>query len=310
MLKDLPLVSVAVVTYNHQDFITDCLESIIMQDYPNFEIIVSDDGSQDKTQEIIKNYQKKYPNKFKIHLSEINNGVATNCNIALKLCTGKYIILFAGDDIMLQKKISIQTEKMESDNNISLSFHNLEVFDSIKNIKLFNFTDKLFNFTKKGTYKNFFTEGNFLGAPSVMFLRDKMPINGLDESIKYSNDTLFFLEILLNGGNYVYIDLILVRYRKHLNNLSTLKNKELYLDDLNMCNILILKYPEKYKYIKKLYSRNISNCVYLFPHKNNYFFKYSLQIDFNFKMLGRYIFFNNKGFKKIFQFLGLIKKIE
>ena len=60
-MVDLPLVSVWMLTYNHQKFIKDCIESVISQNYNKIEIIIGDDASTDKTQEILKEYQKKYP---------------------------------------------------------------------------------------------------------------------------------------------------------------------------------------------------------------------------------------------------------
>ena len=82
-MKTKPLVSVFITTYNHGAFITDCLESVLTQNYENFEIIVGDDASTDKTPEILLEYKVKYPNIIKLVLHEKNIGVTNNCNSIL-----------------------------------------------------------------------------------------------------------------------------------------------------------------------------------------------------------------------------------
>ena len=60
-MKKEPLVDVCVITYNHEDFISTCLESILAQSYQNFRILVGDDASTDNTQKIVKSYQDRFP---------------------------------------------------------------------------------------------------------------------------------------------------------------------------------------------------------------------------------------------------------
>src|SRR5262245_60854912 len=100
-LQDYPLVSVGIVTYQHEKFIDECLQSILTQDYPNMEIIIADDGSKDRTPEIVREYANKYPGKFVLRLSEKNRGITANSNEAHFACSGKYIAWMAGDDLLL-----------------------------------------------------------------------------------------------------------------------------------------------------------------------------------------------------------------
>lgn len=109
-----PLVSICCITYNHEKYIRDAIESFLMQqtDFP-FEIIIHDDASTDRTAEIIREYEKKYPELIKpIYQTEnqYSKGVKVTL-LAFKKSKGKYIALCEGDDywtdpLKLQKQIS------------------------------------------------------------------------------------------------------------------------------------------------------------------------------------------------------------
>lgn len=114
---DFPvMVSVLCCTYNQENFIRYTLEYIVKQktEY-SFEIIVADDASADGTQEIIKEYIKRYPRLFKKHiLREKNVGIGQNYYEALQLAEGKYLAVCDGDDYWVSpNKLQWQTEFME-----------------------------------------------------------------------------------------------------------------------------------------------------------------------------------------------------
>ena len=60
-----PLVSVAIITFNQAEFLRECIESVLQQDYANLEIVVADDGSTDGTQEMLRDYDRNHPEKPK-----------------------------------------------------------------------------------------------------------------------------------------------------------------------------------------------------------------------------------------------------
>ena len=123
-MENIPLVSVAIITFNHKPFIRDCIESVLSQDYENMEIVIADDASSDGAQEIIRQYQEKYPHKIKAKLSQKNHGTTKNANWAHFNCKGKYITFLAGDDLCLPGKIRKQVEYMEAHPECSISYHN------------------------------------------------------------------------------------------------------------------------------------------------------------------------------------------
>lgn len=86
-----------VPVYNGEEYISQCLESIINQKYDNFEIIIINDGSTDKSEAILTNYQKRYPKKIKL-ISQINKGLSVSRNLGIKQSKGDYILFVDIDD--------------------------------------------------------------------------------------------------------------------------------------------------------------------------------------------------------------------
>lgn len=86
-----------VPVYNGEKYISQCLESIINQKYDNFEIIIINDGSTDKSEAILTNYQKRYPKKIKL-ISQINKGLSVSRNLGIKQSKGDYILFVDIDD--------------------------------------------------------------------------------------------------------------------------------------------------------------------------------------------------------------------
>ncbi|MCE5348302.1 MAG: GNAT family N-acetyltransferase [Bacteroidales bacterium] len=106
-----PLLSVCVITYNHEQFIAQSFEGILMQKTNfDFEIVVGEDCSKDNTRKIVLEYANEYPGKFKLILHKHNNGAIANQIAVLQSCSGKYVSICEGDDYWtdpykLQKQI-------------------------------------------------------------------------------------------------------------------------------------------------------------------------------------------------------------
>lgn len=123
------MVSVWIVTYNHENYIGQALDSALMQKTNfNVEIVVGEDCSKDRTREIVLSYQEKYPEKIKLFLPEQNLGMKAMFEQTYKLCTGKYHAWLDGDDYWTDPlKLQKQVDLMEADKNIVMSFHRVEI---------------------------------------------------------------------------------------------------------------------------------------------------------------------------------------
>lgn len=112
MGRNYPKVSIVIPTYNRVNYIKECLESIINQNYPNVEIIVSDDNSTDNTKDLLKDYTKRYPFIKYIKNTKYPKGPNGNKNNGLDYANGEIIGIFDDDDIMLENAINLLVNKI------------------------------------------------------------------------------------------------------------------------------------------------------------------------------------------------------
>lgn len=109
----LPLVSVIIPAYNAEFFIEKTLNSVLSQTYKNIEVLVVDDGSQDRTAEIITSIAKIDSRVFLLQQS--NAGVAAARNLAINKCRGEYIAPIDADDIWYPQNLEKQVQCMLQD---------------------------------------------------------------------------------------------------------------------------------------------------------------------------------------------------
>lgn len=108
-------VSVIIPAYNVEKYLRETLESVVHQEYQNFEIILINDGSTDGTQKIIEEYKEKYPDKI-IAFEQKNRGQSATRNRALEYVNGKYIAFVDADDILKKDYLKILYEACEREN--------------------------------------------------------------------------------------------------------------------------------------------------------------------------------------------------
>ena len=133
MSEKTPLVSVCTLAYNHEPYIRECLDGILMQKTNfAFELLIHDDASTDGTADIIREYEAKYPDIIKpIYQTEnqYSKGVKINATIQFPRAKGKYIALCEGDDYWTDPlKLQKQVDFMEANPNCSLCCHHMKVY--------------------------------------------------------------------------------------------------------------------------------------------------------------------------------------
>lgn len=107
-------VTVVIPVYNSEKYIARCIDSVINQTYQDFEIQIINDGSKDKSQEIIDSYTKKYPDKI-ISIEQENKGVAKTRNEAIKRSKSKYIMFLDNDDYLDKDYIEKYVNEIEKE---------------------------------------------------------------------------------------------------------------------------------------------------------------------------------------------------
>ncbi|MCZ2339761.1 MAG: glycosyltransferase family 2 protein, partial [Chitinophagales bacterium] len=127
MSDESPLVSIIVSCYNHEKYIEECILSVINQDYSNIELLVVDDGSSDKSIDIISRLKDKYGFYF---LAQNNKGLTRTLNETIAKSKGEYIIPFGSDDVMLPHRVSAQIAYIKDKPEVGICGGNIELIDS------------------------------------------------------------------------------------------------------------------------------------------------------------------------------------
>lgn len=242
---DKPLVTVAVITYNHKNFIIQCLDSILNQTYKNIEIVVADDCSKDGTVDIIKGYQKKFPDIIKPLYSDKNYGITANHNLALSNSSGDFISWIGGDDLMYPNKIESQISYMKSNPNCVICYHQMAIVDSDGEtlISYFNNSRNI----NEGLVDKLIKFGTFNCASSSLVRMSGAAGVEFNSKIPRASDWLYWIECLISGGEIRYIDEVLGAYRRHESNVTNYSNNNYKLnivDHLDTCTIIMAKYPQ------------------------------------------------------------------
>ena len=172
-----PKFSIIVPAYNAEKYIARCLDSLINQDIPerNYEILITDDGSTDKTGTICDNYAAKYPFIHVTHTS--NHGVSHARNIAIEKCRGEYVMFCDADDLVSPQLIAVLAKAAEVFGSPDMMIYNLfrgmpQSGWPVYAIEAMNAScGKLFN--AEETMMKIFTDGNTL---KIAFIKDILVI--------------------------------------------------------------------------------------------------------------------------------------
>jgi glycosyltransferase involved in cell wall biosynthesis len=245
-----PKVSVIVPIYNQAPFIRETVDSVLDQDYPDLELVLSDDGSTDGTSDVLSEYGAREPERVKVVTSEQNTGIAGAFNRALQAHTGQYIAWLGGDDVMLPGKLSRQVAALEARPDAIGCCHDAEVFDSASGKPYGRFTE-VYN-GRRGVRDGgveLLLDPGYMMLPSTMMVRSSA-VDGLrfDERIRVSNDWLFDIE-LFRRGPVVGLDDMLARYRRHEGNVTSQVSDTLE-DALVVLAVADARYPELHRLIR------------------------------------------------------------
>jgi glycosyltransferase involved in cell wall biosynthesis len=132
-------VSVCMVTYNHEHFIAQAIESVMMQltDF-EYELVIGEDKSTDRTREICLAYQAQYPDKIRVLTPETNLGMMRNFAQTYTACSGEYIALLDGDDYWTSStKLQAQVSILDTNASYSMCFTRAACFNNESNEVLY-----------------------------------------------------------------------------------------------------------------------------------------------------------------------------
>lgn len=193
------MISCIMPVYNGEKYITGAIDSFINQNYLKKELIIVGNKSTDKSNLIIKKYVNKYPNYIK-WINVADKGISNAYNIGLKKAKGKYICYLGADDILCGGIFTRLNEfvKLKLDLDI-LYFDSYNFFIKSNKFILRSYFSNLFKLplNKDTLLKN----GSIVGLQNIVFSKNILMNNFLDEKNKYSMDYEILLRLLTNYKN-------------------------------------------------------------------------------------------------------------
>lgn len=214
-------ISIIMGIYNCEDTIKEALDSIINQTYKNWELIMCDDGSTDRTYEIALLVKNKYPDKIKILKNEKNMGLNFSLNRCLKEADGKYIARMDSDDRCLENRLEIQIEFLKKNKEFSLVGSNYSFFD--ENGVWGEISLPLFPTV------NDVVLGKSFAHPTILMLKEaieKVDGYSLKKETRRSEDYDLWCKLYYKGYRGANIDKNLYLYRE---NIEGIKKENLYI---------------------------------------------------------------------------------
>jgi glycosyltransferase involved in cell wall biosynthesis len=229
--KDI-LLSICMITYNHEKFIFEALNGIFKQKFNfNCELVIYDDCSKDSTVELIKKYIKENDSIFEsitLNINSTNLGVSNNFYSSLRRCKGKYIAICEGDDYWIDTlKLSKQLDFLEKNDKYVICYHPVKILNGCEYLEDYY---KIKNISQSSGHNDFLIFGNYMQTCSVVFknLCKNFPI----DRVNYLNDYILWFWISQFGDVYRYEEIMSV-YRFSSGVWSTLSDFKKKMHTLN-----------------------------------------------------------------------------
>lgn len=267
-MSEFAKISVCIPAYNNEKVIGATIKAILEQTYKNFELIVVDDASKDKTVEVVKSFAKN-DERVILYQNDINLGMTGNWNRCVELASSEYIKLICADDILLPNSLEVEIAELKKNDNIVMTINDsIMISESGKRLGVFKRYYKKGIVSGKEIARKSLIASNFMGMPCAVFFRKSIfeKVGGFDPEFKYILD--FDLWIRLAGEGDVSVLEPKLNYfmlRKDSNTGMVLsKYQDVYEAEHKS---LINKYREKYKLSKievgiSIFSRKIRNIGY------------------------------------------------
>jgi glycosyltransferase involved in cell wall biosynthesis len=243
----MPKVSVIIPTYNAEKFISETIASVMTQTYPDWEIIAVDDGSIDRTPEILRKYAEKFPQKIRVIVQK-NSGVSVARNTGIAASKGEYLAFLDHDDLWLPEKLERQVDLLDANKELGLVYSDSYIIDEkgeLKGTFIHSIMSK--NIIRCEKFRgNIFNElfcVDFIPLLTVVVRKEVLKrVGNFDPKYKISEDYDLFLKIA-QIYPVDFIDQPLAKYRMHSGGAS--KNLETRIkEDLQIMEYWLNKKPE------------------------------------------------------------------
>ena len=214
-----PMVSVVVPAYNHENYVLDCINSILEQDYPNIDLIVINDGSTDKTDQKIKEILKENPLRFR-YISKSNEGLIKTLNLGLRLSRGKYFCELASDDMLLPGSVRKRIDYLEANPDTDVIFADAYLINNYNKTTIRASKGKRMYRGSKNNVKDLIDGKARMFFPSGMFRKSILDkFRGFDEDFRFYEDVSMKYQLAIHA-KIGYLGEPVMYYRRHQANTS------------------------------------------------------------------------------------------
>jgi len=214
-------VSILIPVYNCEEFIAETIESILCQSFSNFELLIADDGSKDKSLEIIKDYAKK--DSRITFFSEPNKGKCAVLNYLVPIAKNDWCVFIDHDDVMMPDRLEKQIKFHNENPSLLASSSHCYFIDSKNNLIG---KQVYFGLSNEEEFHNKYLNKEFITVAFTALMVNKncfIELGGLRKEFWPSDDLDFTTRFVSNGYKLLIINEYLMKYRIHPNGTTTSK---------------------------------------------------------------------------------------
>ncbi|WP_186667718.1 glycosyltransferase [Sporosarcina sp. BP05] len=232
----MPKISIIIPVYNVEKYLDECLQSILVQDYKDYEIILVNDGSNDMSGEICDNYANKYSFIYTIHKK--NGGLSDARNVGLNSSNGAYILFVDSDDKIFQDSLNKINQIIMEDPNVDVIFlEAVKLFADGTTVPLDDRyqKSKIFKKSHKEVLTHLATLNKFPGSACTKLVKRNLIVNNqlYFEKGLFSEDIDWTIRLLSKAIKYNYCEYSHYYYRQ--NRLGSITNT---IEDKNVISLL------------------------------------------------------------------------
>lgn len=263
-MSKYPKISVVTITYGHEQYITQMIDSILMQDYlGEIEFIIANDNSPDNTDEVVTNCfsQREIPQNTSVKYTnhKINKGTISNFSWAIAQATGKYIALCEGDDYFIdQLKLQKQVDFLEANPDYSLCFTARSNIDNKGNF----ISEARFGQQEKWSAEDVLDGGFIAGLQTIVSKNLSKEFNEFCAQFPYRTGAdRLYTYFYGTRGKLKYIDELTAVYRIHEGGIwSQLNDKQKLIAHIKQHGIFLEEISKDSSHLKQL-KRNMFRLV-------------------------------------------------
>ncbi|PFP24262.1 poly(glucosyl N-acetylgalactosamine 1-phosphate) glucosyltransferase [Bacillus sp. AFS073361] len=245
--------TVIMPVYNVEKYLEESILSVVNQNIgftDNIQLILVNDGSTDNSEEICVKYKKLYPNNI-FYIKQENAGVSAARNNGMKYIEGKYVNFLDSDDLWPENTFSTVYEKFEKwKNKVDVIATRMKFFGAKEDYHILDYK------FKKDKIIDIFENYNYiqLSCPSSFIKSDALVGLEFDTRVKFSEDSKFMCQILLEKKKYGILSSVEYKYRKRFDNTSAIqiseKSKSWYFDTPLYAYKFVMEYSkQKFGYV-------------------------------------------------------------